>query len=206
MTNSKFSEIRQKILKYLRQSFSHLRGIRGFKMNSALSARYIAGAGFLIGGLFLLLSHQLFSASMAGTQPILRRGNPAVLADVPTGPFVQISSTTIPVEIATSTPAVQKGLSGRPSLNPEVGMLFVFSRPDNYRFWMPDMHFPIDIIWIDSNKVVDMDENVSPEFDPLHPRFYMPSKPVQYVLELNAGFVQTRRIKKGDRVIIDLSR
>ena len=30
-------------------------------------------------------------------------------------------------------------------------MLFIFSQPDFYPFWMKDMKFPIDIIWLDEN-------------------------------------------------------
>ena len=35
-----------------------------------------------------------------------------------------------------------------------VGMLFVFNSPGQYSFWMKDMHFPLDMVWIDSDKIV----------------------------------------------------
>ncbi|MDZ4285370.1 MAG: DUF192 domain-containing protein, partial [Candidatus Sungbacteria bacterium] len=56
-------------------------------------------------------------------------------------PSVEIDGTTIAVELATTSAAVAKGLSGRASLEQDRGMLFIFSRPDRYRFWMPNMHF-----------------------------------------------------------------
>jgi uncharacterized protein len=116
-------------------------------------------------------------------------------------PAVSIGQTVIPVELATTTAAVQKGLSGRTSLDNQSGMLFIFSKPDIYRFWMPDMHFPIDIIWISDGKIVDISEDVSDDFDPANPRFYKPVKPAQYVLEVNAGFSSSKNIQVGDTVV-----
>jgi hypothetical protein len=114
---------------------------------------------------------------------------------------VEIRGVIIPVEIATGT-AIQKGLSGRASLNSESGMLFVFSKPDIYRFWMPNMNFPLDIIWINRGKVVDITKNALNNFDPANPRFYTPSTPARYVLEVNAGFTEKKHIKTGDMVIL----
>lgn len=116
---------------------------------------------------------------------------------------VTIGQTIIPVELATSTAALQKGLSGRISLDSQSGMLFIFAKPDKYRFWMPDMLFPLDIIWINDGKVVDISENVSNKFDPTDPNFYTPSQPVQYVLEVNAGFAASKRIQIGDTTILN---
>ena len=66
---------------------------------------------------------------------------------------------------------------------------------------MPDMHFPIDMIWISSGKkVVGVSANVSNEFDPANPKFYKPPSPAQYVLEVNAGFASRLGIETGDRV------
>jgi hypothetical protein len=116
-------------------------------------------------------------------------------------PSVRIGGTEIPVEVAKTDEERAKGLSGRISLEANKGMLFVFSEPGNYSFWMPDMNFPIDIIWITNGKVVGIENNVSNEFDPQNPRFYLPPQPVKYVLEVNAGFAEARGIKIGDIVI-----
>ena len=114
--------------------------------------------------------------------------------------YVRIGSLDIPVELAADAITQQKGLSGRPSLDSQSGMLFIFNKPAVYTFWMPDMNFPIDIIWINDNKVVDISANVSNNFDPKNPAFYEPSQPAQYVLEVNAGFSGKENIKVGDSV------
>ncbi len=116
------------------------------------------------------------------------------------GPTVVIAGTKIGVEVATTNQAVTKGLSGRLYLPADKGMLFIFSKPDLYRFWMPDMHFAIDIVWIQAGKVVAINSDVSPVFDPEHPVLYSPPRPVQYVLELNAGFANRNGLKAGDEV------
>lgn len=117
-------------------------------------------------------------------------------------PSVTIGSVNIPVDVAKTSEEVQKGLSGRLSLDQDKGMLFLFSRAAIYSFWMPDMHFPIDIIWMSSNKkVVGISANVSNDFDPANPEFYKPPSPAQYVLEVNAGFAAKMGIKEGDSAI-----
>lgn len=115
-------------------------------------------------------------------------------------PTVEIGGTTILVELATSSIIMEKGLSGRTSLAYNRGMLFIFSKPDKYRFWMPDMHFPLDIVWINDGKVIGIEKNISPKFDPASPRFYIPPRPVRYILEVNAGFTKNKGIKIGDNV------
>lgn len=118
-------------------------------------------------------------------------------------PYVKIGQTEIPVEIAKTSQEVQKGLSGREYLDQNRGMLFVFSRPDLYRFWMPNMNFPIDIIWIADKKVVGTEEGVSNDFNPTNPKFYTPPQPVQHVLEVNAQFTKNKKIRIGDPVIFN---
>ena len=117
-------------------------------------------------------------------------------------PYVQINNTKIPVELAQTEAEVQKGLSGRASLDAEKGLLFIFSKPDYYRFWMPDMNFPIDIVWIVEGEVIGIHENISNRFDPKNPKFYTPPRPINRVLELNAGFAK-KNIKAGDKIIFN---
>ena len=115
---------------------------------------------------------------------------------------VRFSNTSIPVELAITSKAQQKGLSGRASLSQDSGMLFIFDHPAFYRFWMPDMHFPIDIIWIRDKKVVDISAEVTNAFDPIHPVYYIPREKAEYVLEVNAGFAEKKDIKIGDPVLL----
>ncbi|MEK7609259.1 MAG: DUF192 domain-containing protein [Patescibacteria group bacterium] len=121
----------------------------------------------------------------------------------PDSPYVEINGVEIPVEVVKTQAEVEKGLSGRASLDSKRGMLFIFSQPDYYRFWMPDMNFPIDIIWINENQIVGISPDVSNEFDPTNPKFYTPPRPADRVLEVNAGFAVGNDIKVGDSIIFN---
>lgn len=94
---------------------------------------------------------------------------------------------TLNVEPVYTEAAREHGLSGRKYLAKNSGMLFVFPKEDYYAFWMKDMLFPIDIIWMDKNyKVVYIKKNVQP-CTLLHCVQYIPDKPAQYVLEVLPG-------------------
>ena len=123
-----------------------------------------------------------------------------------TTPSVTIGNTLVPVEVVKDEQALQKGLSGRTSLDQNSGMFFIFPRASIYRFWMPDMHFPIDLFWINNGQVVGIEQDMSPYFDPSNPRYYSPSVPAQYVLEVNAGFARRNNIRVGDPVIFNTIR
>lgn len=123
------------------------------------------------------------------------------LINEPLTPHLRIKNLIIPVDIARTPAEVHKGLSGRPSLAADRGMLFIFFRPAIYRFWMPDMRFSLDIIWIADTVIVGIAKNVSNDFDPKKPRFYTPPKPITRVLEVNAGFAEKNNLRVGDTII-----
>jgi len=78
-----------------------------------------------------------------------------------------------------------KGLSGRESVPINYGMLFVFSEPSLYGFWMKDMLVPIDILWLsDTGVILQIDSQVKPE---TYPKVFYPSVPVSLVLEMAGG-------------------
>jgi len=104
-------------------------------------------------------------------------------------------------ELAISENQQATGLSNRASLSPGTGMLFVFKDARRPVFWMKDMLFPLDIVWIYQGKVIDISRNV-PEPEPGTPAdelpLYEPASEVDYVLEINAG--EAAQINIGDKV------
>ena len=118
-------------------------------------------------------------------------------------PKVTIDDKEIFVDVARSDEEKARGLSGRLKLNENEGMLFIFDQKSQPPFWMLDMNFPIDIIWLDDNTIVDIDKNV-PNPVPGTPDYqlplYTPEKPMNYVLEVNAGFCEKNSIEVGDSV------
>ena len=101
-----------------------------------------------------------------------------------------INNITIQVEEVSSPVAQEQGLSGRKSLGDNQGMLFIFPTEGLYSFWMKDMLFPIDIIWMDKNyNIVYVKENAQP-CTLFNCPIYKPTKPAQYVLEVGAGWAR----------------
>jgi uncharacterized membrane protein (UPF0127 family) len=101
----------------------------------------------------------------------------------------------IKVEISDTEDKEELGLSNRESLDQNSGMLFVFSDPGSYQFWMKDMHFPVDVVWINADKkVVSMNTNMSPD---TYPKTFSPVSDILSVLELNAGATSKFGIATG---------
>jgi len=112
---------------------------------------------------------------------------------------ITVGDSSFKVELATTLETRTRGLSNRAALPQNNGMLFAFNKPGTYGFWMKDMKFPLDIIWIADRKVAGFEKNVQPAGN--NPKnTYFPPTPVTEVLEINAGLVDSLGIKAGDVV------
>ena len=99
-----------------------------------------------------------------------------------------------------------KGLSGLEKLNESEGMVFLFDQPSKQGFWMNEMRFPIDIIWLDSNsRVVHIEKNLEPCRMFFGCPVYEPQVDSLYVLELRAGFTNDHAIKNGTKINLNLT-
>lgn len=103
--------------------------------------------------------------------------------------------------IVASTPLQQAiGLGGTKSLASNDGMLFTFPVSHKYGFWMRNMHYSLDIIWLSSDQqVVTDDQNISPA---TFPKVFYPSELSRYVLEVNAGTSAKLNIHDGTLINI----
>jgi len=109
---------------------------------------------------------------------------------------LRVGGKSFSLEVASTPQEQELGLGNRPSMPADHGMLFVFSgTPQKQCFWMRDMNFPLDIIWLGPDKqVVHIEQNVSPD---TYPHSFCSSEPAQYVIELNAGAVAATGIHVG---------
>ena len=114
-------------------------------------------------------------------------------------PAVEINNIVIPVELANIPEKYIQGLSDSEELIG--GMLFLFDERQVRNFWMKNMNFPIDIIWIDNGKIVNISKNLLPEGEKPQ-KTYNSIYPVNYVLEVIAGFCDENNILIGDNVKI----
>lgn len=114
------------------------------------------------------------------------------------------------IKIADTESTREQGLSGTDQLrvyeNDKIvtteGMLFVFDSEQTMRFWMKDMNYDLDMIWLDKNmKVVDIQNAKASSYDPKNPnaaQIFSNNTPAKYVLEINSGLADKLNLKVGD--------
>ena len=115
--------------------------------------------------------------------------------------LVTVGGVNLITSLSTTPDAQSKGLAIRDSLNENEGMLFIFETPQKYSFWMKDMKFPIDIIWINQDgKIVHIEKNLPPCIFLLPCPSYTPNDDSLYVLEVVSNFTNKFDINVGDSV------
>lgn len=130
-------------------------------------------------------------------------GTPVIDAMVRSTATIVAPRGTTTAEVVDTTKSRELGLSGRKNLNGDKSMLFIFPRSGRYGFWMKDMNFPIDILWIsEQGTVVYVVENAKPE-DYLKDIKYINDGPdALYVLELPANRARELGIYLGVKLQI----
>lgn len=116
--------------------------------------------------------------------------------------MVSVDDAIFNVEVADSSEERSKGLSGRPALANDEGMLLIYDESKINGIWMRDMNFSIDILWIDENlRVVHIEEKISPS---TYPEIFYPNLPAKYILEVYSGQVEAQGLSLGDQVVLDI--
>jgi len=113
---------------------------------------------------------------------------------------IKINQQIIKAEIVSNASDQYSGLSNRVSLCADCGMLFVFPDKQDREFVMRNMNFPLDIIFLDNGKIINIAANLKPEGNSPVTR-YKSLAPANQVLELNGGYSEKYGVKAGDMVI-----
>ncbi len=115
---------------------------------------------------------------------------------------ISIAGTPLHIALATTDAEREQGLSGITSLAEDQGMLFVFPKDGIYSFWMKDMLFSIDMLWVSQDgRVVYIVPSSSPA---TYPHAFTPNTPARYVLEVPAGFATEHEIGVGSKLDFSL--
>ena len=110
---------------------------------------------------------------------------------------VQLQTGCYELERADTNEQRMKGLSDRDSLGDKSGMLFTFETSEEQCFWMKDMKFNIDMIWLNEAKeIIKVEKNVSPS---TYPESFC-AEQTKYVLEFNSGVSDQDGLKVGSTV------
>ena len=117
---------------------------------------------------------------------------------------VAFEGVTFLAEVVDTAETRAQGLSDRPSMPLDQGMLFDFGGEATPDFVMRRMHFPLDMVWVDGAlRVVHVTHNApTPEPGAELTGYDSGGIPVRYVLEINAGLAEQHGIGQGDEVRI----
>lgn len=111
-----------------------------------------------------------------------------------------VGSKTLRIERVTERAEQSIGLSKYTAIPSDFGMLFVFPESGSHGFWMKDMDFPIDIIWIAENgRITHIEHDLKPE---TYPTVFGGHVDSRYVLETTAGVAERENLKTGDIIKI----
>lgn len=113
----------------------------------------------------------------------------------------KINNNLVSLEVVSSEKDKENGLMNRQSLNENQGMLFLFDKPQQVYFWMKNVNFPLDFLFIKKNKIVTISSQVpvcKNNTCPIYPSI----QPVDSVIELSAGFCSKYNIKVGQKILI----
>jgi uncharacterized membrane protein (UPF0127 family) len=119
-------------------------------------------------------------------------------------PRANIDGHTFSLYLARTSHDQEVGLAKFNKIDNNQGMLFIFSKPDYYSFWMKNMKFPIDIIFINGSKIVDIFQKVPVQKDNNNLPTYTTGEKADKVLEINAGLTNKYKIKIGDNIGLNL--
>lgn len=109
-----------------------------------------------------------------------------------------IGNSKFQTEVADTSELQRQGLSNRSSIDEDKAMLFMFDKSAVYSFWMKDMNFAIDMIWInDQKKIVHIERAIKPD---TYPQTFQSKVPAKYVLEVQEGLSDKFGFKVGDTV------
>ena len=110
---------------------------------------------------------------------------------------IEVAGNNIEVYIADTGEKQRLGLSIFEELPRDEGMVFEYQQPQKPGFWMKDMKFDIDIVWIRESQIV----GITPDVSRLSPSVkYYPEQDIDTVLEVNGGYCKINKIEVGNRI------
>ncbi|MEA3354961.1 MAG: DUF192 domain-containing protein, partial [Patescibacteria group bacterium] len=106
---------------------------------------------------------------------------------------IKVGGVIVKVLVRNTVEGRRRGLSGYEKLEKNEGMLFVFPVALRHGFWMKDMNFDLDFVWIKDNRVMELVEGVVAPKKDEKPVWVWPKIKVDKVLEVNSGWVEKNK-------------
>ena len=106
----------------------------------------------------------------------------------------------IRAEVAETMEEKMTGLMYRETLPYYHGMLFVFDEPLIAAFWMKNVEFPLDLVYIGKDWRIKQIEHLAMPCEQEPCEHYYSDMEVSYVLEVNGGFMEEHGLYPGARI------
>ena len=141
---------------------------------------------------------------------------PQVPLEVPETLWVEMADEPFELELALDAASRHQGLSGRPAIEPNGGMLFVNTVERPQAMVMRDCAIPIDVAFLDSAGQVVAIHEMRPEL-PRRPgenqsayesrlHVYRSGVPAGFAIETAGGRLDEIGLQVGDQVVFDIAR
>lgn len=110
---------------------------------------------------------------------------------------ININDKKLIIEVAKTTEEMMIGLMNRSFLGENEGMLFVFNAPATVRFWMKNTSIPLDIAYLNSEKIILEIYSLVPYSEN---EIGSRSNQIVYALEVNQNWFLKNGIKVGQKL------
>lgn len=138
-------------------------------------------------------SNQQNASNAMNSEPVFTKEGELSFISSETGDVIK----QIDIEKAENDMERGYGMMFRRSNAEDQGMLFIFDKAGRQSFWMKNTYIPLDILFVDENRVIN---TIHANARPLD-ETSLPSKgPAQFVVEVNGGFCEKYGIKEGDKI------
>lgn len=110
---------------------------------------------------------------------------------------IDVNDKKLTIEVAKTTEEMMIGLMNRDYLGENEGMLFIFNSPIKANFWMKDTSIPLDIAFLNSEKIILQICNLTPYSRDI---IQSDSDQIIYALEVNQNWFLKNGIKVGQKL------
>jgi uncharacterized protein len=169
-----------------------------------MSRKVVIGMVSVLGSLtaiIVALQHLLVTAPASSPVPLFSQDATTSRSSYEPLYPIKIGDIAMLASVATSAAARAHGLSDTTELPADITKLFIFETSSRWGFWMKDMNYAIDMIWLDDlGKVVYVVASATPESYP--GTTFVPPTVARYVLETVPGFAYAHGIATGTQVTL----
>ncbi|GEM_PF-1130420 len=139
------------------------------------------------------------SGSGSTSVPASATGAPQSSDALAQAQYAILNGSAFRIEVAADADTLKRGLSNRPIIPKDSGMLFILPSESEWTFWMKDTLVDLDVLFLDHDrKIVDIQTmRAQPTAKDDELRLYQSRAPALYAVEFNAGISTSLGLTTG---------